>query len=135
VIVPRILTLWAIAGALLLLAVAVNAADITLAWDRPTNNVDGSPLTDLAGYRLYYAPVVVAFTETNKIITTMAISTGAYSQVWIAGSLTNTTLTLISGPYSFFMKAVAAFGTESAPSSNLVTRVGSVTTVKLQRTK
>lgn len=27
---------------------------ITIAWDPPTTNVDGSPLTDLAGYRVYY---------------------------------------------------------------------------------
>jgi len=26
---------------------------INLAWDAPTTNVDGSPLTDLAGYKVY----------------------------------------------------------------------------------
>jgi len=26
---------------------------ISLAWDAPTTNVDGSPLTDLAGYKVY----------------------------------------------------------------------------------
>jgi hypothetical protein len=26
----------------------------TLAWNAPTTNVDGSPLTDLAGYKIYY---------------------------------------------------------------------------------
>ncbi len=30
------------------------AAQVQLAWDAPTTNVDGTPLTDLAGYRLYY---------------------------------------------------------------------------------
>jgi len=27
---------------------------VTIGWDPPTDNVDGSPLTDLAGYRVYY---------------------------------------------------------------------------------
>jgi hypothetical protein len=26
----------------------------TLTWDAPTTNADGTPLTDLAGYRIYY---------------------------------------------------------------------------------
>jgi ABC-type glycerol-3-phosphate transport system substrate-binding protein len=26
----------------------------TLTWDAPTTNVDGTPLTDLAGYKVYY---------------------------------------------------------------------------------
>ena len=27
---------------------------VTLSWTAPTENSDGSPLTDLAGYKLYY---------------------------------------------------------------------------------
>ena len=30
------------------------AGTISLAWDAPTTNADGSPLTDLAGYKIYY---------------------------------------------------------------------------------
>jgi hypothetical protein len=30
------------------------AADITLSWDPPTENSDGTPLSDLAGYKIYY---------------------------------------------------------------------------------
>jgi hypothetical protein len=30
------------------------AADIYLAWEPPTTNVDGTELTDLAGYRVYH---------------------------------------------------------------------------------
>ena len=30
------------------------AGTISLAWDAPTTNSDGSPLTDLAGYYVYY---------------------------------------------------------------------------------
>jgi hypothetical protein len=38
----------------LLLCVSHEACCVTLAWDAPTNNVDGSPLTDLAGYKVYF---------------------------------------------------------------------------------
>jgi len=31
-----------------------SATDVALAWEPPTNNVDGSALTDLTGYKLYY---------------------------------------------------------------------------------
>lgn len=30
------------------------AGELILTWDTPTSNEDGSPLTDLAGYKLYY---------------------------------------------------------------------------------
>jgi hypothetical protein len=32
----------------------IAAGTATLSWEPPTENADGSPLTDLAGYRLYY---------------------------------------------------------------------------------
>lgn len=35
-------------------APAVFASVVTLAWDAPTTNADGTPLTDLAGYKIYY---------------------------------------------------------------------------------
>ena len=28
----------------------------TPSWDAPTTNADGTPLTDLAGYKVYYGP-------------------------------------------------------------------------------
>ena len=39
--------------ALLLLAAPAWAGHRTASWTAPTTNEDGSPLTDLAGYRLY----------------------------------------------------------------------------------
>ena len=43
---------------LLLIPLAVLAQTptytVTLAWTAPTTNADGSPLTDLAGYRVYW---------------------------------------------------------------------------------
>ncbi len=38
-------------------SIAVNqvaAGSVTLSWNPPTTNADGSPITDLAGYRIYY---------------------------------------------------------------------------------
>jgi uncharacterized protein YfaP (DUF2135 family) len=32
-------------------------ASATLAWDAPTTNTDGTPLTDIAGYKIYYGTV------------------------------------------------------------------------------
>lgn len=36
---------------------------ITLIWDAPTTNADGTPLTDLAGYNLYYGTTPDNYTE------------------------------------------------------------------------
>ena len=38
----------------ILIAVPAFAASVSLTWTAPTTNEDGSPLTDLAGYRLYW---------------------------------------------------------------------------------
>ncbi|MCX7590677.1 MAG: immunoglobulin domain-containing protein [Kiritimatiellae bacterium] len=37
-----------------LLTTTVHAASVTLAWDPPTENTDGTPLTDLVAYNVYY---------------------------------------------------------------------------------
>ena len=42
---------------LLLMVSPAYAGEATLSWDAPTTNVDGTPLTDLAGYRIYWGPV------------------------------------------------------------------------------
>ncbi len=34
--------------------VATSPGTATLSWTPPTQNTDGSPLTDLAGYRVYW---------------------------------------------------------------------------------
>ncbi len=54
----------------LLIAVAQNvqAADAVLSWTAPTTNVDGSPLTDLAGYKIYWGLVSGVYTQ-NKVLT------------------------------------------------------------------
>lgn len=32
----------------------IKAKEVSLTWDPPTTNTDGTPLTDLAGYKIYY---------------------------------------------------------------------------------
>src|SRR4030042_1896878 len=44
-----VLLIW-----LFLLVGSAFAVDFTLSWDAPTTNADGTPLTDLAGYKVYY---------------------------------------------------------------------------------
>ncbi len=39
-------------------ALNAEAASVTLAWTEPTTNADGTPLTDLAGYRVYLGTAV-----------------------------------------------------------------------------
>jgi len=43
----------AILAALILAAGIAGAAEISVQWDMPTTNIDGTPLTDLAGARVY----------------------------------------------------------------------------------
>ncbi len=35
---------------------SIYTQDVTLTWEPPTTNADGTPLNDLAGYRVYFGP-------------------------------------------------------------------------------
>jgi hypothetical protein len=91
-------------SALEMLAVAVEGP-VALSWIAPDQNVDGSPLTDLAGYRIYYGQ-----------------ESRSYSDMVELGSpgATNYTLTLASGDYYVAMTALDAQGNESAYSNEVV---------------
>ncbi len=54
-------------------AVEVPTGSVTLAWEAPTINEDGSPITDLAGYRVYYGETSQAYTD----VVNVGNSTGA----------------------------------------------------------
>ncbi len=54
-------------------AVEVPTGSVTLAWEAPTVNEDGSPITDLAGYRVYYGETSQAYTD----VVNVGNSTGA----------------------------------------------------------
>jgi len=79
-------------------AVAMGSA--TLSWSAPTQNVDGSPLTDLAGYKVYWGPSQSNYpnsvTLRNPGLTTYVVEN------------------LVSGTYFFSATALNAAGGESA---------------------
>src|SRR5690606_2021147 len=93
-------------NAVTMLSVAVNAP-VDLQWDPPTENVDGSPLTDLAGYRIYYGTSSRAYTEV----------------VTASKDVTRHAVKLPSGEYHFAMTALDADGNESAYSNEVVKTV------------
>lgn len=73
------------------------AGDATLTWTPPTTHMDGTPLTDLAGYRVYYGT-----------------SSGSYGTPIDVGNRTEYTFTgLGPGTYYFTISAFDASGNES----------------------
>jgi hypothetical protein len=89
----------AVLPAFFILVTATGAAD--LRWSPPTTNTDGTPLTDLAGYRVYYRRIGAA--EPPPINVQGAAATSYH----IGG--------LITGFYSFGVTALSAAGVESQP--------------------
>ncbi len=87
-------------------SVAVNQVSngtATINWTPPLYNVDGSALTDLAGYRIYYG------TATNSLTQTI--------QVTNVGAASYTVSNLTSGTWYFGVTAYNSAGTESALSN------------------
>jgi hypothetical protein len=76
----------------------------TLTWTAPTSNTDGStPVTALTGYHIFYGTTPGAL---NQSVVVNSASTLSYE---ITG--------LSSGTWYFAVAAMAADGTESAPSN------------------
>lgn len=94
-------------SAVSMISVAVNGT-VALSWQAPTENVDGSPLTDLDRYRIYYGVSSRSYDQSVEVT-----SAGASSH----------SLTLPSGDYFFAMTAVDADGNESAYSNEVVKTV------------
>jgi plastocyanin len=86
--------------------VTVAVTDKTLRWQAPTENVDGSPLTDLAGFSIYWGTSPRDYTD--------KVDLGASAREW--------ELSLNSGTYYL---AVTAFDSDSDESSysNEVSRI------------
>ena len=72
----------------------------TVSWEAPTTNTNGTPLTDLVGYRIYFGS---SPEELGHIVQINTIGLQTYV---IDG--------LIPGTWYFAVRAVAADGTESA---------------------
>ena len=83
----------------------LKAASVSLAWDPPETFTDGTPITDLSGYRLYHG-----------------LSSGVYTEhVDVSNSTTVTFLGLQSGCSNFFsVTAVNGSGAESDFSKEIV---------------
>jgi hypothetical protein len=84
-------------------SINVTAGFANLTWSAPTENTDGTPLTDLAGFTIYYGTDPGEMTQT---ISVAAASTTTYE-------VNN----LPAGTYYFAVAANASDGTQSAESS------------------
>ena len=82
-------------------AVAMGSA--TLSWVPPTQNADGTALTTLAGYRIYYG------TNPSNLTTSIQLANPGITS-YVVGNLA-------SGTYYFAITAYNAAGTESALSA------------------
>jgi hypothetical protein len=82
---------------------AVATGSATLSWAPPTTNTDVSPLTNLAGYKVYWGPAADTYpnsvTLTNPGLTTYVVTD------------------LVPGTYFFAATALNSSGAESAPSN------------------
>jgi hypothetical protein len=80
-----------------------SAGAVTLSWVAPTDNTNGTPLTDLAGYHIHYG--------TNKDNLTQVIDlAGTRTTEYEVGGLA-------PGTYYFAISAYTSEGTESAESA------------------
>jgi hypothetical protein len=83
---------------------AVATGSATLSWTPPTTNTDESPLTDLAGYKVYWGPAADTFpnsvTLTNPGLTMYVVTD------------------LVPGTYFFAATAVNSSGDESVLSNS-----------------
>jgi hypothetical protein len=82
----------------------------TLSWYPPTQNADGSYLTDLVGYRIYFGR------HRNSLDATIVLDNPGLTSYMIEG--------LTSERWFFAMTAVDRQGNESRPSRTVSKRVG-----------
>jgi hypothetical protein len=78
---------------------------VTLKWQAPVKNVDGTPLTDLSGYRVYYGEQSREYSNSETISDPRAVR---YD------------VEVLSGSYYFAMTALDGNGNESGYSNEVV---------------
>ncbi len=94
-------------------AISVNqiaAGQATLSWTPPTENADGSALTDLVGYRIYYG------TNPNNLINVVVLNNPGLSR-YVVENLTQ-------AQWHFTMTSVNSEGVESARSPTATKTIG-----------
>jgi len=84
-------------------APAANIGTATVTWVAPTENTDGTPITELAGYNIYYG---TSPSELNMQVTVPGSTATSYV---LAG--------LVQGTYYFAVVAYTSAGGESSKSS------------------
>jgi hypothetical protein len=89
------------------LACTTATGTVTVRWTPPTTNVDGSPLTDLVGYKIYRSNTIATVPSGVVVL----VNDPAATSFVIAG--------LSTGPYHFGMKSVNAAGVESLMSATV----------------
>ncbi len=80
-------------------------SDLTISWQAPTQNVDGSQLTDLASYRIYYGTQSGSYTQSVDVTDATA---------------TQHSFSAASGEYFVTMTALDMDGNESAYATEIV---------------
>ena len=85
--------------------VTVEVASTALAWQPPASNTDGTPLTDLAGYNLYYGTAPGRYTNVRPVVD---------------ASQTDLQLPVEPGTYYLAMTAYDLSGNESELSNEIV---------------
>jgi hypothetical protein len=81
------------------------ASSVTLGWMPPTENNDGSPITNLAGYKIHYGKTSSEYTET------VALENAGLTRYVVDN--------LPSGTYYFAITAYNASGVESPLSGEI----------------
>lgn len=105
--------MWMIGIVIIMAGIIISLSTITaraanpteLYWTAPTTNDDGTPLTDLAGYRLYCGNATGTYT---------AIVDTGMTTVYPLSSIVG-----ISGTYYCIVKALDITGNESKPSNEV----------------
>ena len=75
---------------------------VTLTWIAPTDNTNGTPVTDLAGYRIHYG------TSQDNLTQVIDLAGSSTTEFEVSG--------LAPGTYYFAISAYTSLGTESAES-------------------
>jgi hypothetical protein len=88
-------------------AAAPATGSASLSWTAPTENADGTPITGLAGYHIYYG------TNQNALTSSVSVS-GATDTSYVVGGLA-------PGTYYFAVVAYNTMGVDS-PDSNVVSK-------------
>jgi hypothetical protein len=78
------------------------AGSVTLMWAAPTDNTNGTPLTDLAGYHIHYG------TSPDNLTRVIELAGTSNTEFELSG--------LAPGTYYYAVTAYTATGTESAES-------------------